>query len=294
MRLKSSELQAEFDEIGAIRIPNFLKKEALKEIKELYDELNLKDLKHTYTNVKDKGSEYNNKVTETFIKLCKQSLENNFIDFQIGGGAFLIKGIGEESKALLHQDWTVVDESQFQSAVIFCPIHDVDDKNGCIQVLKGSHKWFSNIRGLHNPSPIMEFGKINKGLLSFPLKAGDALIFRHNVIHGSKPNFTNQNRVAAMVSIASEDAEYIHYLKDRHEFKVLKADANFINNNFSKMKSNESIDEIVLDRINIKEGMILNLTDYVKEYKRRYPSSTLDKLKKIIPFSTHRKENLND
>jgi hypothetical protein len=282
MKLKSEELEKEFNEVGAIKIPKFLPNSALSEIKKLYDELDLENLKHTYTNVKDQSSEYNNKVTQTFIRLSEQSIKNVFIDYQIGGGAFLIKGIGEKSQALLHQDWTVVDENKYQSAVIFCPIHDVDEKNGCIQVLEGSHKWFNNIRGLHNPSPIMEFKNIKKGLVPFHLKAGDALIFKHNLIHGSKPNYTSNNRVAAMISIASKKAEYIHYLKDENEFKILKADANFFNINFSKFKSNKSVDVEVFKRIKIKEGMILGLSDYVEAYNKRYPSGMLSKMKSFF------------
>ena len=282
MRLKSTELQSEFDEIGVIKIPKFLQKDALEEIKELYNELGLIDLKHTYTNVKDKSAEFNNKVNQIITGLSKESIANHFMDYQISGGAFLIKGIGEESHAMLHQDWNVVDESKFQSAVIFCAIHDIDERNGCIQVLKGSYKWFNNIRGLNNPSPIMEFSKAKKGLISFPLKAGDAIVFRHSVIHGSKPNFTNQNRIATMVSIASKDADYINYVKEENEFKVLKVSANFFNQDFSRLWSNKSIDEIVLDRFKIKDGMSLVASDYLEAYNNRYPLSTLDKVKKMF------------
>ena len=85
MRLKSTELQYEFDEIGAIKIPKFLQKDALEEIKELYNELGLIDLKHTYTNVKDKSAEFNNKVNQIITGLSKESIANHFMDYQISG-----------------------------------------------------------------------------------------------------------------------------------------------------------------------------------------------------------------
>ena len=282
MRLKSAVLEKEFQEIGAVRIPNFLNANDLIRIKKLYDELELSDLKGIYSNVNNKSEAYNTKVDLVFQEIYKESIETHFENHQIGGGAFLIKGTGSESHSSLHQDWNVVDESKYKSAAIFCPIVDVDEQNGCLQVIKGSHKWFKNIRSFHTPTPFFNFDQVEKGLLAFPAKAGDAIVFRHNLIHGSKPNLTQEIRVAAMVSIASKAAQYLHYMKDGVEFKVLKADNDFYNKQLSKLYLSSQIDVEEIEKIHIEEGMILDFSDFEKKYNEAFKPSLLNRIKRIF------------
>ena len=107
MKLKSEKLQKEFEEVGAIKIPNFLNKDALLQIKQIYSEMGLTKLGGIYTNVKDQGSEYNVKVDQLLRSLFSNSIEEHFENYQLGGGAFLIKGTGESSHSSLHQDWNL-------------------------------------------------------------------------------------------------------------------------------------------------------------------------------------------
>ena len=282
MKLKSADLEKEFQEVGAVRILNFLTSRDLLRIKELYDELGLSDLKGIYSNVKNKSSEYNTKVDVIFQEIYKQSIEKHFEGYQVGGGAFLIKGTGNESHSSLHQDWNVVDENKYQSAAIFCPIVDVDEQNGCLQVIKGSHNWFQNIRSFRTPTPFFNFNQVKKGLVAFPVKAGDAIVFRHNVIHGSKPNLTSNIRVAAMVSVASKSANYLHYMKEGDEFRVLKADNEFYNKELSKLYSNDNINVEEIDRLVIEPGMVLDFSDFDKKYKEEFPESFLGRMGKFF------------
>ena len=285
MRIKSEELEKEFQEVGAVRIPNFLNKEDLEEIKKLYKELNLKELSGIYSNVNNKSEAYNKKVDESFQRIYTNSIAANFENYQVGGGAFLIKGTGGESHSSLHQDWNVVDENKYQSAAIFCSIIDVNEQNGCLQVIKGSHKWFKNVRSFHTPTPFFNFNQVKDGLKPFPALAGDAIVFRHNLIHGSKLNLTNQIRVAAMVSIASKEAQYVHYMKDKDEFRVLEADNHFYNKQLSKLYSSEEIEVKELGRIPIKNGMVLSFSDFQSKYKQEFPKTALDFLRKIFKIS---------
>jgi len=282
MRLKSERLQNDFERIGAIKISNFLKKEDLLQIKELYSEMGLTKLGGIYTNVKDQGADYNNKVDSILRSIFEIPVKQHFEDYQIGGGAFLIKGTGENSHSSLHQDWNVVDENKYQSAAIFCPIQDVDEENGCLKVIGGSHKWFRNIRSFHYPSQFLNFDQINKGMLSLPVKAGDAVVFRHNVFHGSKPNLTNYNRVAASVSIASKEAQYLHYFKEDDFFKIIKANALFFNESVAKMYEGKKVDLEEIGKILFEESKILTLAELQEKYIQVYPPSVFERVKKLF------------
>jgi ectoine hydroxylase-related dioxygenase (phytanoyl-CoA dioxygenase family) len=284
MKLKSADLEKKFQEVGAVRILNFLTSSDLLRIKELYDELGLSDLKGIYSNVKDKSSEYNTRVDVIFQEIYKQSIEKHFEGYQVGGGAFLIKGTGNESHSSLHQDWNVVDENKYQSASIFCPIQDVGEGNGCLKVLKGSHKWFQNIRSFHCPSPFLNFDQVDRGLVSFPALAGDAIVFRHNIFHGSKPNLTSNNRIVATVSIASKKAEYIHYMKQGNNFKVVKADNLFFNEKVSKLIDGEKVSLEEIGEVSLEESHILTLSELEGKYRQEYPTSIYQRAKGLFNY----------
>ncbi len=263
-------LKNELEEIGAIRIPNFLNEDSLLMITKLYEELELSDLGKIYSNVKDRTSEYNYRVDKTFKEIFAPAIAKHFLNYQLGGGAFLIKGTGEKSESSLHQDWNIVDESKYSSAAIFCPTQDVDEKNGCIQVIAGSHKWFKNIRSFEYPSPYLTFEQVNKGLVAIPAKAGDAIVFRHNVIHGSKPNLTESNRVAASMSIATKNADFLHYKWNGSYFDTIKANSDFFCKVVPSLYSGKKLTEKTIERTPFDLSNVLDSKDFITRYKKAY------------------------
>lgn len=282
MRLKLNKLQDQFEEVGAIRIPNFLSKSDIATIKELYSELKINNLKGIYSNVKDKKPELNYKINETLKSCYKNAIDQHFIDYQIGGGAFLIKGTGEGSESSLHQDWNIVDESQYKSAAIFCPIQDVDEKNGCIQVVKGSHKWFNNIRSFNISSIFLNFNDVEKQLIPFPAKAGDAIVFRHNVFHGSKPNFTNDIRIAASMSIATKNSHLIHYKKSGDNVITFRVNDHFFNEEVQQLYLNKEINIDIIDEKPISEFQILDQKTFANHYKKIKSKGIVNRVKHIL------------
>jgi len=278
MRLKSKELQQRLEEDGAIRIQSFIDESGINRILELYKELGVTKFGEIYSNIKDRGAEYNKKVDEVFQDIYKDSIAKYFENYQLGGGAFLIKGTGNKSHASLHQDWNVVDESKFQSAAIFCPTVDVDETNGCLQILKGSHKWFKNIRAFHHPSSYLTFDQVKKGLISLPARAGDAIVFRHNVFHGSKPNFTSETRVAASLSISTKGAQYLHYIRENEMFNVVEADQRFFHNCVREMFLGNKVELKSIGQIPFDPDWIKDFDTVFSRYQKEYPTSFFDKL----------------
>jgi len=109
----------------------------------------------------------------------------------------------------LHQDPSLVDELSQQSFGIWCPLIDVNEQNGCLQVVKKSHLLNSK------PRPFFTFNGFpyNEDILSLiehyyltsiPMKAGQALIYDKRLFHGSPPNLTDRERIAAICSLVPE------------------------------------------------------------------------------------------
>ena len=94
------------------------------------------------------------------------------------GGAFLFKMPSENSELMMHQDWTIVDEGKYYALNVWVPLTDINEKNGALMVLPGSH--FRSIQTLRAPTlPFFFSGNENilkEHLVPLYVKAGEAVI----------------------------------------------------------------------------------------------------------------------
>ncbi len=135
-----------------------------------------------------------------------------FPGYRILYGNFMVKEPGEEGQFPVHQDWRYVNEPDFLSYAVWIPLQDTDETNGTLGVLSGSHRVLTAPRGpfLHEPfSGISEEVRNKFGRL-VPLKAGEALIWDHRLLHFSNANLSSQTRLAVTVIMVPEQAGIIH------------------------------------------------------------------------------------
>jgi len=260
--------EKQFRKNGYCVLPNFLNSVQLEEIDQLYANLGIESLNEIYSNIKDKDTDVNQNIDNTLVKIFSPSIQNHFTNYKTGGGVFLVKGTGETSVSSLHQDWNVVDESKFQSVCVFCPLVDVDEQNGCLQIVKGSHKWFQNLRSFNMPSLFINFNDVKKLLCSVPAKRGDAIVFAHNVFHGSFANKTDQIRPAASVSLLSKRAKLIHYYKVEKKVNIVDA-THFFNKTVHHLMKNEPQDLTIIETIEYKDSQNLTNEKFRIKYKQK-------------------------
>lgn len=153
-----------------------------------------------------------NKVDSDFIndelhKILQQKFENLFPELQLLGGTLATKVKGK-SNLEAHQDWTIVDEQKYNSYNLWIPLVDTDSNNGTLGLIVGSHKWNQDVRGFNIPNP---YGKYTKQFLEIgfepTLKAGQAILYNHKLIHYSRPNATQQNRNVAIIGVKDKAAD---------------------------------------------------------------------------------------
>lgn len=227
MIFKDPKYGKQFKQNGFCVIDQFLDETDLDAITALYDKLKLNELHEIYSNIKDRDEAMNVEIDQTLVSIYKPKLDRYFTNYRTGGGAFLVKGTGETSVSSLHQDWNVVDENKYVSMGVWCPLIDVNETNGCLQVVKGSNNWFKSLRSINMPSICVDFDKVKSRLETIPVKRGAAVIFAHNVFHGSMPNYTDVIRPAASVSVMNEEAKIIHYYKNGDKIDILDAETFF-------------------------------------------------------------------
>lgn len=268
MIFKNALHQKQFSENGFCVFDNFLNEQELAQVDALYEKLNLKELHEIYSNIKDRDESVNTEIDATLVSIFKPSLDLYFKDYRTGGGAFLVKGTGESSVSSLHQDWNVVDESKYVSMGVWCPLVDVDEKNGCLQVVKGSNNWFNTLRSINMPSICVDFEKVESKLVSIPAKRGTAVVFAHNVFHGSMPNYTGEIRPAASVSVMNKEAGIIHYYKNNDKINILNAET-FFNDTVNLLLKGENPGLKLIGEMDFEDRYNVTHDEFYKIYKRK-------------------------
>jgi ectoine hydroxylase-related dioxygenase (phytanoyl-CoA dioxygenase family) len=183
----------------------------------------------------DRNVTYKKKVFEIITNAFAQKTDNllnnyrpiiaNFIRKQHDGG-----------EVPMHQNWAFVDEEKYTSVSLWVPLVDSNEKNGTLQVVKGSHKRFGKTRGPMIPWELRNLHKeiIGKHLTPMNLNAGECIVLDDSIVHYSNVNQTEELRLAIQLIMVPKEAETIHYHLDRNKSKniidVLKTDLNFYMN----------------------------------------------------------------
>jgi hypothetical protein len=130
---------------------------------------------------------------------------------------FIVKWPSGMSGFGLHQDLALVDERRHRSVEVWVALDDTTPENGQLWMVPGSHEWVPTLRGIHAfPSPFVEVARriIDHHSRPVPVRAGDAIVFTHPVLHFSLPNRSQQPRMVAITDLIPEEADHLHYFGD--------------------------------------------------------------------------------
>lgn len=122
------------------------------------------------------------------------------------------KGRRSTMPVKFHQDWTYTDEPEQWPVFLWCPLVDVDERNGALRVIPGSNHWTTAIR----PSRRDEATEAHQAEFAarartIALRAGQALAFAPSTLHGSEPNPTDRPRPAITIALAPRGARLVHF-----------------------------------------------------------------------------------
>lgn len=142
----------------------------------------------------------------------------------------LVKFPGTDTYLAPHQDWSFVDETRFVSGVVWVALEDVDEFNGGLFVVAGSHRLDLPFRGTPAARSIDDI--VSPDLLSpVDVRAGHAVVYHNALIHGSAENRSDRARTALALGFVSEDAEMLHFHVDEtgHRWRYRVADEHSFN-----------------------------------------------------------------
>ncbi len=229
---KDIHLHKQIEEQGYVVIP-FLGVDEINALNLFYERIATEHRNGIFTNVSQNNYDENVQAGQKIEKIFAPHINNTFKECYIGGGTYVIKKNDAESMFNMHQDWNNVQEEEHSSYTIWCPLIDCNETNGALSVIRGSHKLFNNIRCTTFPSINIPFSeKLAPYLETISVKAGEAIVFTHNLVHGSRVNQSNQPRLAAMCGIFPNEAQQIHYYYYENSTGNKMVDTYAINNDF--------------------------------------------------------------
>jgi len=219
---KDNSYQEQFARDGYVIIP-FYNEEEINYLQNLYQELHPKDEKGFFPSTFSKDREYRTRADEEIQKIGSRTMNEVLCDTKVVCGSFIVKSPGPDSVMQLHQDMTLVDESKFCGMNIWCPLIDLDDKNGVLKVLAGSQRIHPSYRGSSIPNIFDDQSEaIMEYLKPVYLKAGEAIIFDQSIFHFSPPNMSDKVRIVTNIFFTHQDAGFrtAWFDKENHKGQV--------------------------------------------------------------------------
>ena len=147
----------------------------------------------------------------------------------------MVKNPGKNNFTPVHQDWTFVDEKNYASYTLWCPLVPVDFSTSTLGIIPKSHQFLPDeIRPSPCPTylpPFMSYAPVLLKYLKYiPLAPGEALLFDHRTWHGAGPRNAKTPRIALGVVLAHQKAPLQHHyiLPQKKQVAILKVDKKFI------------------------------------------------------------------
>ena len=208
---KSKVHQSHFDEFGYVVVDAGLENEADEMAAFIRAHVSNLTSDFYYSLIANDLAE--NKVIREKIRAGLQSFyERILVDYKSLNESFLIKPAHTTDELLLHQDWCYTHEQKFHSLTLWMPLCDVDEDNGALFFVPGSHRWFNNLRSSTFPTarisskdlPYDTVQKVN-------MQKGQVMLFHPAGFHGSYPNNRSNHRVVITSVILPKSADYIYF-----------------------------------------------------------------------------------
>lgn len=212
---KDDQLQDAIEKDGFVVIP-FLNAEEVAQLKTIFDQLDASVGKDFYLSIWSSKEEYKRSTHAEIQKVVGKKAMELLDNYKSVVSNFAVKYPGGNSEFDLHQGINFIDESKGVSITMWIPLQDVFPENGNMQVVRGSHKFFDqDIRSQHYQTPFSEIKPFIKEhfIENLPMKAGEAWIFNHRLLHCSPLNVTDKVRIATLNVFVPAELPVILYYK---------------------------------------------------------------------------------
>ena len=187
-------LNDSFLKSGYVVVP-FFDETDVKNALQIFDEFTLKSDNAFYLSIWNNDVPSRQAVHANMLPLIQKKANNLLADYKFLISCFAVKMNQAASSWGLHQDDSFTDESQYESLSIWIALTDIDEKNGAMRVLEGSQDVYlgpraPTIQKLFSPDDTA----LHSEMKTLKMKAGEAVIFNHRLLHDSGDNTSTSPR----------------------------------------------------------------------------------------------------
>lgn len=218
---RQASLNCQYHLDGYVTMP-LVSHEGIERLRGLYESTSKQVLKGFHTTHFSADREMKRAVHAGVCAILSPLLAPVLNEFTPVFGNFMVKEADGDSPVPMHADWTYVDEHQHVSVSVWIPLTDTDERNGCLSVIPGSHRLSYHIRGPRiaqwdvpcNFELIDAFGR------PLPIRAGEAVIYDHRLLHYSDTNMSGKVRLAVNLSLVPKGVPMFHYTIPEGETEI--------------------------------------------------------------------------
>ena len=276
--LKDPLLDIQLLEEGYVVIP-FLSPGEISDLKAFYYQFNSERLEGMSATAHLPDIDMRMQMNDRIKAVFQRAVGETFANANALGGSFIAKGKGNAGTLSPHQDWNIVDEDHYRSFNIWVPLVDLNATNGAICVMPKSHLWLKsyrsvNIGSAYNGVEPLLWQKMSR----LDMKAGEALVYDHRLIHASGENKTDEIRLAAVFGIIPDEADMFYYhKKDETTIEVYESNKEFFlyENIFEGPQKLKKVNELPYDFPLIK-------ADQLHQFESGPKKGFLNRLKSIF------------
>ena len=229
---KNAEYTHQFQRDGYIILP-FLNQAQITELSLLYKKLYPNGVKGFFSTTFANNPAHRKEVNYSIRDICLNRINELFENYKIYFSSFIVKAAEPNSELIMHQDMTLVNEDIYTGMNIWCPLIDLDNKNGAIEILPKSHRIYKTYRGSSLPDiydGLQE--EVKKYMHPLYLKAGEAVIFDQSIIHYSPPNLSTEERPVINTFIAHRESTIQICYRDKEnnpdKVEIFQQEDNFL------------------------------------------------------------------
>jgi hypothetical protein len=225
--LNNPELDRQLAEEGFVVVP-FLNASEVQVLIKVYSDAHSEQQVPFYATAHHHDSEFRKKMSKAISEVMKPHAEKFFVQCDLLGASFIVKAPKAESSLQPHQDWNIVDETEFRSFNVWIPLVDLNEQNGAIEVLPKSHNW---LRGFRHSSIDCAYREVHdlvwENMKPLYLKAGEALIYDHALLHASKANQSSEDRMAVASGVMPSEAAMYFYWNNNGTIEQYESNTEF-------------------------------------------------------------------
>lgn len=218
--LASAELQSQLRRSGYLVLPDVIPQAAIDELVRMGNDF-VERLDEPFGDLflaagRIENAALREEVTDAAGNVLRDYLEPLFVSgSEVLGAAFQVKPPSDQSELNPHQDSSLLDEATQLGAYCWVPLVDVDELNGWLTVVPGSHRLGNVQRTLNVPWQFEGQEDVfrNHGV-GLKMAAGSVAIFDAALVHGSPPNRSNEIRFALNNFAKPKNAPMVHFFAD--------------------------------------------------------------------------------